>query len=210
MQTSSHFCVVECLGCSGIRDALGVADGWYMNEDVSRLVLAAAACQSLLGSACPPQLLRAAEARSELDVFEPPLNAAPQLRVANGLGTHAYGTLRVSLITAAHETPPTPFDHSAPFAHRWTHFALHSSLVRVVPGMPTPFQIGTETATLTLPLQGVGVAGVLIADPCTRFASITSLIDCMLPLVQTSSASVLAVGHAASCISQSRNPQPQP
>jgi len=46
------------------------------------------------------------------------------------------------------------------------------------PGSQMALKLGSETATLSMPEQGAGVAGVLIADPCIRFASVTSLVDC--------------------------------
>ena len=106
-------------------------------------------------------------------------SVVPQLRVSKGLGTREYGTLRVSLITPAHEIPLVRFDYAAPFRYKWKHNALHSSLVTVVPGAETPFKISpTSTASLRLPEQGAGVVGVLIADPCVRFSSIISLVGC--------------------------------
>jgi hypothetical protein len=102
-----------------------------------------------------------------------------QLRVAKGLGTRPYGTLRVSVITKAADAPPAhfDFDYSEPFAHRWKQFALHSSLVSVT-GSSLNLTLGNTTTAIGLPPQGAGVAGVLIADPCTRIGSLTSLGGC--------------------------------
>jgi hypothetical protein len=112
-------------------------------------------------------------------VAPPPPSARVQLRVSQGLGTRPYGTLRVSVITYAENPPPVPFDYSAVFKYKWEKYALHSSLKAVEPGKHTPLNLGgNTTASLWLPAQGAGVAGVLIADPCVRLASIASLVDC--------------------------------
>jgi hypothetical protein len=103
-----------------------------------------------------------------------------QLRVAKGLGTREYGSLRVSVITGAGERPPIAFDYSqSSFAHRWTRFAAHSSLMTVTANTSTPLHLGNgTTAHLSLPPQGAGVAGVLIADPCVRFSAVVAIQHC--------------------------------
>jgi hypothetical protein len=104
------------------------------------------------------------------DVSSSLLGVAPQFRVAKALGSKPYGTLRVSLITDHADQAPTGwFDYSARFEHKWTQFALHSSLVSVVPGVATSLVFGGEALDVWLPPQGSGVAGVLIADPCVAF-----------------------------------------
>ena len=105
----------------------------------------------------------------------------PQLRVAKGLGTRDYGTLRISLITQ-HGEPHKPgsmaWDYSEQFQHRWKQFDLHSSLVEVA-GASIDVPLGDGVvANVSLPHQGAGVAGVLIADPCVRRASVTGLAGC--------------------------------
>ena len=103
-----------------------------------------------------------------------------QLRVSVGLGSRPYGTLRVSVITEwPHRSPPIKLDYSAPFEHRWRQFSLHSSLMRVQPGQETLLPLGWPNfARLRIPPQGAGVAALLIADPCVRFGSITTLAVC--------------------------------
>jgi hypothetical protein len=103
-----------------------------------------------------------------------------QLRVSKGLGSKPYGTLRVSVIGSRHDAPLAGFDYSAPFEHRWKEFRLSSSLIEVpAPGKPYQHSFGPGmNVSLWLPAQGAGVAGVLIADPCMRFASIATLVDC--------------------------------
>lgn len=118
------------------------------------------------------------------DAVAPTVEHAPaspvQLRVSNGFGgARPYGSLRVSVVTKANEKPPRHFDYSAPFVHRWKQFGLSSSIVRVPPGVREfSYPLGSVNATLWLPAQGDGVAGVLIADPCARFASLTTLVGC--------------------------------
>jgi len=95
-----------------------------------------------------------------------------QLRVSKGFGTKPYGTLRVSAITAAADPapfacPPEAPCYSQPFVYRWTDFALHSTVLAVEPGVATALDLsGGVTAQLSLPAQGQGSAGILIADPC--------------------------------------------
>ena len=103
-----------------------------------------------------------------------------QLRVANGFGgARPYGSLRVSVITPANEKPKRQFDYSGRFVHRWTQYALSSSVVQIPPGVRNfSYSLGNVNATLWLPNQGDGVAGVLIADPCVRFTSVISLVAC--------------------------------
>ena len=102
-----------------------------------------------------------------------------QLRITKGFGSRPYNSLRASVITRLPDKPPVTFDYSHPFQHRWREFALHSSLVTASPGAWTNLSLGpTLTARLWLPAQGAPVVGVLIADPCVRFASVTSLVDC--------------------------------
>ena len=102
-----------------------------------------------------------------------------QLRVSKGHGSRPYSAVRVSVITPHGKPPPVAFDFSGQFHHRWTEFALHSSVLTATPGSRTTLPLGPSTnSTLWLPAQGDGVAGVLIADPCARFASLTSEVGC--------------------------------
>ena len=109
----------------------------------------------------------------------PPLVQPPlvQLRVSKGLGTRPYNTVRVSVITYHNATPPADFDYSEPFRHRWPQYYLHSSLY-TVPEKTALLSLPSLNATIPLPPMGHGVVGVLIADPCVRFSSITSVTAC--------------------------------
>jgi hypothetical protein len=102
------------------------------------------------------------------------------IRVAKGFGTKPYNTLRVSVITqdGAPAFDLGTFEYSAPFKYKWTDNTLSSSLVSVPADGKMDFEIGNTTLTLRLPAQGTGVAGVLIADPCIKDASITSYVGC--------------------------------
>ncbi|KAG8467734.1 hypothetical protein KFE25_006786 [Diacronema lutheri] len=105
------------------------------------------------------------------------------LRVSKGLGSKPYELVRLSVVTSPGEATPllggAPFDYSAPFRYRWTQHSLHSSLVRVVPGAaPTIFDVAGTPVRLSLPRVGAGVSGVLIADPCVAYSSITALVAC--------------------------------
>lgn len=159
----------RCGACLALEQSSSCSDGASSDLCSDAGLLRAAQSGCIASGACErPQEEDAAGASETV-----------QLRVAKGLGTRHYNTLRVSVITAAKDKPPVAFDYSSPFAHRWKQFAVHSSILSVVPGTPTPLNLGGgSNATLLLPKQGDGVAGVLIADPCVRFASVTSLVEC--------------------------------
>jgi len=88
------------------------------------------------------------------------------IRVAKAFGTKEYDLVRISVIsnTAA---PPVQgfFDYSEQFKFKWTGNYLHTSLRKVQPGGSTTFDLG-QSISVSLPAQGAGVAGLLIADPC--------------------------------------------
>eukprot|EP00929_Paragymnodinium_shiwhaense_P034023 TRINITY_DN1855_c0_g2_i1.p1 TRINITY_DN1855_c0_g2~~TRINITY_DN1855_c0_g2_i1.p1 ORF type:complete len:512 (-),score=82.58 TRINITY_DN1855_c0_g2_i1:377-1912(-) len=102
------------------------------------------------------------------------------LRVTKGHGSRDYPYVRISTITQTADDPSESgfFDFSAQFKYAWTGNYLHTALKTVTPGKRTEFRIGKRTVSVTIPARGDGVAGVLIADPCVRFASILSLIAC--------------------------------
>jgi hypothetical protein len=104
--------------------------------------------------------------------------AEPDVRVTKGFGTKAYSQIRVSVVSAS-LSPPVEgfFDYSARFKHRWTNKYLHSAMKSVTPGKSVSLNVGAKI-DVKLPEQGSGVAGVLIADPCMGWGSITSLIGC--------------------------------
>eukprot|EP00928_Gymnodinium_smaydae_P031844 TRINITY_DN23243_c0_g1_i2.p1 TRINITY_DN23243_c0_g1~~TRINITY_DN23243_c0_g1_i2.p1 ORF type:complete len:310 (-),score=48.76 TRINITY_DN23243_c0_g1_i2:442-1305(-) len=91
------------------------------------------------------------------------------LRVTKGFGTKAYDQIRVSVISSTVEPPVQGFfDYSAPFRYRWTQNNLHTAMKTASPGAATTFELGLGSpVNVRLPRQGEGVAGVLIADPCT-------------------------------------------
>ena len=91
-----------------------------------------------------------------------------QLRVAKGFGTKEYGTLRISVISPAGSPPSTgASDYCGTFRYKWTHNQLCSSIVNVTtPGATMNYTVAGTTTQISLPAQGAGVAGVLIADPC--------------------------------------------
>ena len=107
-------------------------------------------------------------------------SSLPDIRVSKGFGTKAYDQLRVSVISKATEAAPSlngsPFDYHGAFRYKWTTNAISSSMVSA--NGRGSLKIGDANISLTLPKQGEGVAGVLIADPCITSASITSLVGC--------------------------------
>mmetsp|Transcript_8866 Transcript_8866/g.20713 ORF Transcript_8866/g.20713 Transcript_8866/m.20713 type:complete len:482 (+) Transcript_8866:133-1578(+) len=115
-----------------------------------------------------------------------PVDIAPTLglRVSKALGSKPYKLLRVSVVTRDDRDTSTPllgakrFDYSAPFRFRWTENSLHSSLVRVVPGETTTLDVGGVPVRLSLPHSGEGAAGIMIADTCVSYASLTALVTC--------------------------------
>eukprot|EP00929_Paragymnodinium_shiwhaense_P034022 TRINITY_DN1855_c0_g1_i2.p1 TRINITY_DN1855_c0_g1~~TRINITY_DN1855_c0_g1_i2.p1 ORF type:complete len:476 (-),score=46.35 TRINITY_DN1855_c0_g1_i2:654-2081(-) len=102
------------------------------------------------------------------------------LRVTKGHGSRDYPYVRISVITQSADDPSGSgfFDFSGQFKYAWTGNYIHTAVKKVTPGGPTVLHIGDTAVTVTLPQRGDGVAGVLIADPCVRFASILSLVGC--------------------------------
>jgi hypothetical protein len=104
--------------------------------------------------------------------------AEPDVRVTKAFGTKGYDQIRLSVITSDPDAHvPNLFDYSAQFKYRWTDKYIHTTMKTVKSGETTTFNVG-EDISVSLPAQGEGVAGVLIADPCVLGASITSLISC--------------------------------
>jgi len=102
------------------------------------------------------------------------------LRVSKGLGSKSYGSLRISVITRDKQKPifnSSEFDYNGAFKYKWTENTLSSKMISVSAGL-TNVTIGSTQITLQLPVQGAGVAGVLIADPCIRAGSLTALVSC--------------------------------
>jgi hypothetical protein len=81
-----------------------------------------------------------------------------------------YAKVRISVISDAPLEPETVtqlgFTYSQPFKYRWTGKYLSTGMFDVTPGTPSVFSIGGEDYSVLLPVQGEGVRGVIIADPC--------------------------------------------
>lgn len=88
--------------------------------------------------------------------------------MAKGFGTKSYDLIRISVITNTSEAPVQGFfDYSSQFKGKWTQNYLHTAMKRATPGQDVMFDLGVEVP-FRLPVQGAGVAGVLIADPCVN------------------------------------------
>eukprot|EP01063_Lacrimia_lanifica_P014172 TRINITY_DN20813_c0_g1_i1.p1 TRINITY_DN20813_c0_g1~~TRINITY_DN20813_c0_g1_i1.p1 ORF type:complete len:522 (+),score=168.85 TRINITY_DN20813_c0_g1_i1:53-1618(+) len=107
--------------------------------------------------------------------------AAPDVRVVKGFGTKPYDNVRVSVIAPASAPAATlngaAFDYHGAFQYKWTGNAISSSMVKATDG--EVLDINGASLKVTLPRQGDGVAGVLIADPCVASASVTSRVGCL-------------------------------
>jgi len=101
----------------------------------------------------------------------------PDIRVAKGLGSRPYGAMRLSIITQKAQDD-SGFDYSERFKYRWTKNFLSTSIVEITPGSAQNITLGNTTIEVTLPAQGAGTSGVLIADPCVVGSSITALVAC--------------------------------
>jgi hypothetical protein len=93
------------------------------------------------------------------------------IRVALGHIHRGYGNLRVSVVdndAATHDQAFLDFfEYNAPFKYSWTNKTLHTTVRPVTPGLSSVWNVGTElTLNVTLPPQGQGVRGFLVADPC--------------------------------------------
>lgn len=78
--------------------------------------------------------------------------------------------MRISIISDAPLDAATisdlRFTYSEQFKYRWTDKYLSTGMFDVTPGEETIFTIGGEDYSILLPVQGDGVRGVIIADPC--------------------------------------------
>jgi hypothetical protein len=115
--------------------------------------------------------------RMELCPVNEPWRTAPaaddslDVRVALGHIHRGYGNLRVSVIdnnaTKHDQAFLDFFEYNAPFKYVWTNKTLHTTVRPVTPGKASIWKAGTElTLNVTLPPQGKGVRGFLVADPC--------------------------------------------
>lgn len=102
----------------------------------------------------------------------------PDIRIAKGFGTKPYNQIRISVLSSS-PTPPISgfFDYSAQFVYKWPQFYLHTAMKSVRPGAKTTLNIGTDVV-VQLPVQGAGVAGILIADPCVVSSAGKQYIGC--------------------------------
>ena len=110
------------------------------------------------------------------------------LRVSIGLGTKPYGTFRVSVVApASDKTAPAltvdgraaDWQYSEQFKYKWTDNALHTKLFAANGTNGTNVTVaGVASFTWSMPKPGVGVAAVLIADPCLDDASIITRVGC--------------------------------
>jgi hypothetical protein len=99
---------------------------------------------------------------------------APDIRLARGLGSRGYGTVRLSVISAANGTgggARAPFfTYDQPFRWRWTDKRVQSGLLNAKDGEQT-VDLGDGAGGVvqfSLPAEGAGVTGVLLGDPCTE------------------------------------------
>jgi len=95
--------------------------------------------------------------------------------------------VRVSVVSVGgleYDLNGLSFDYAEPFQWRWKDNFLHSSTIELDAGKPQEVIIGHNgsnyTFTVSIPIQGAGVAGLLIADPCVSSPnpSITSAVAC--------------------------------
>lgn len=102
--------------------------------------------------------------------------AVPQIRVTKGMMSRPYGSVRVSLISPTETLDKVSgFDYNKQFEWKWQQLALSSSLLQVPASqlasgaplaVPFTWMHGSANATLSLPKQGEGTVGLMIADPC--------------------------------------------
>eukprot|EP00930_Biecheleria_cincta_P029991 TRINITY_DN20809_c0_g1_i1.p1 TRINITY_DN20809_c0_g1~~TRINITY_DN20809_c0_g1_i1.p1 ORF type:complete len:578 (+),score=72.56 TRINITY_DN20809_c0_g1_i1:40-1734(+) len=102
--------------------------------------------------------------------------AVPQIRISKGMMTRSYNSVRVSLISPSKTlSKVSGFDYSERFRWVWQQLALSSKLVEVPESnvasgksfdVPFTWMHGSDSMTISLPKQGEGTAGLMIADPC--------------------------------------------
>lgn len=95
----------------------------------------------------------------------------PDVKIAPGYGSRPYGSIRLTVIDME-SNPQSPtfveyFNYSAQFLWRWTDRHLYTTVVNVVPGVPTTLDVGGRfNMTVQIPKLTDTVRGVLVADPC--------------------------------------------
>lgn len=101
-----------------------------------------------------------------------------ELRVAKGFGTKDYSLLRISVISNSSVAPADNFfDYSGQFKYRWTQNYIHTAMKAIAPGSPASFSFAGTHVEVSLPAQGAGVSGALIADPCNGQGILASACD---------------------------------
>jgi len=134
----------------------------------------------------------ACDNQTEYDTWVSYANAVPtptpagiSIRVAKGLGTRGYDTMRLSLIRydaeqrssesqwAKHNVLSSAvsdlkWSYSQKFQYRWTFAHLSSSLVNVTPGVAQNFRLDGNVIKVKIPKRTDGSIGILIGDPCIK------------------------------------------
>lgn len=93
------------------------------------------------------------------------------VRVSKALGSRGYDKIRLSVISN-HTIDSSYFSYGSPFKYRWTSNSLigntylNSGIVTVKPGEKTTLVIEGKEVVVSIPKDGEGVRGVIIADPC--------------------------------------------
>eukprot|EP01038_Epipyxis_sp_PR26KG_P010933 gene10933-14677_t len=87
------------------------------------------------------------------------------VRVTKALGNKGYNKIRLTAIS--NQTLKSDyFSYTSQFKYRWTSKYLSTGIVDVIPGETSKFDLFGKNIEINLPLQGAGVRGVILADPC--------------------------------------------
>jgi hypothetical protein len=98
--------------------------------------------------------------------FAPADSSPYDIRVSKALGTRGYNKVRISVISNS-TIKSDIFDYSSAFQYKWTSRFLNTGIVEVTPDTKTKIDIDADHSVyVTIPSQGSGVRGVILADPC--------------------------------------------
>ena len=105
-------------------------------------------------------------------LFTAVAGGAPDIRVAKGLGSHGYNSLRISIINDDSAAADKSSWYNEPFRHRWTANKITSKLfTNITAGTNTIALPDGSSIRVTLPRKGNGIRALLFGDACSPKSS---------------------------------------
>jgi hypothetical protein len=89
-------------------------------------------------------------------------------RVSKAIGSKGYDKIRISVISDNLNTSEYSnlFTYNQQFKYRWTDKYLSTGITSIIPGNDNIIKIGEQEIKINIPIQGEGVRGLIIGDPC--------------------------------------------